>query len=86
MSPVLANNYMGRRVNYTDRRKIRFDRRQESNGAQMLFQHLAKKIETMKILSIKRKRSTTERRGNGERRRSWVRYCKWCSIYAPSLD
>ena len=68
MSPVLANNYMGRRVNYTDRRKIRFDRRQESNGAQMLFQHLAKKIETMKILSIKRKRSTTEREGteNGE--------------------
>ncbi len=37
MSPVLANNHMGRRVNYTDRRKNRFERRQESNGAQMLF-------------------------------------------------
>ncbi len=86
MSPILQNHYSEKRVNYSDRRKKRFDRRQEVNWMQKLFQFLSEKVELIEQLTFKRKRSSTERRRNGERRRSWVRYIKWCSIYVPSLD
>ncbi len=86
MSPILQNYYSEKRVNYSDRRKKRFDRRQESNWLQKLYQFLSEKVELIERLTLKRKRSSTERRRIGERRRSWVRYFKWNSIYAPSLD
>jgi hypothetical protein len=86
MSPIFQNHHSEKRANYSDRRKNRFDRRQEANWMQKLFQFLSKKVELIERLTFKRKRNSTERRRKGERRRSWVRYFKWNSIYAPNLD
>ena len=86
MLPISQNHDSEKRVNYSDRRKKRFDRRQEDNWMQKLFQFLSKKVELIERLTFKRKRRSIERRWNGERRRSWVRYFKWNSIYVPILD
>ena len=86
MSSILQNHDSEKRENYSDRRKNRFDRRQEAKWMKKLFQFIPIKIEPIERLTFKRKRRSIDRRRKGERRRSWVRYFKWNSIYAPSLD